>query len=124
MAIKKFAWPYHTIIIFTILSIWTVTKGIPKLIDRADAAQQRSDAANAESRREFLAALRGQTDARSEAAKGGHEAAMQIASNLRDLTDELRRVNGSNGDHKSAREKGYTFTSTTDWRNSLNSGGV
>lgn len=111
------------IIIFTVLSLWIVTKGIPKLIDRADAAQQRSDAANAESRREFLAALHGQTEARSESAKGGHEAAMQIANNLRDLTEEVRRANGSNGDHRTTREKGYHFTST-DWRNGLEAGGV
>lgn len=111
------------IMIFVVLSLWIVTKGIPKLIDRADAAQQRSDAANAESRREFLAALDRQQIARSEAATAGHDAAVQIATSLRELTDEVRRANGCNGDHRSPREKGFTFTQT-DWRNALESGGT
>ncbi len=103
------------LIIFTVLSIWIVTKGIPKLLDRADAAQQRSDAVNTESRKAFLAALTQQTDARTEAAKGGHEAALQIANNLRDLGQEIRRsYNGSRNADRVANSR--------EWRSTLESG--
>ncbi len=82
------------IIVFVLLSIWIVTKGIPALIDRWDNAQQRSEKAHAESRREFLEALQSQQAARSEAAKAGHDAAFRIADNLHDLTNELRSLHG------------------------------
>lgn len=88
------------ILVFVVLAIWVVTKGIPALIDRWDNAQQRSEKAHAESRREFLDALQGQQTARSEAAKAGHDAAFRIADNLYDLTNELRTLHGvpqSNG---------------------------
>jgi flagellar biosynthesis/type III secretory pathway M-ring protein FliF/YscJ len=80
------------IVIFVVLSIWIVTNGIPSLIERWDKSQQRSDTANAESRREFITALNQQASARTESAKGGHDAALRIADNLDDLTKELRRM--------------------------------
>jgi hypothetical protein len=80
------------IIIFVVLSVWIVMKGIPSLIERWDKSQQRSDAVNAESRREFVAALNQQAAARTESARGGHDAALRIADNLQALTNEIRRL--------------------------------
>jgi hypothetical protein len=76
-----------------ILLVWIITRGVPNLIDRWENAEQRHEKAAAESRREFLTALDRQATARTEAAKSGHDAAMRLADNLHDLTEEVRRTN-------------------------------
>jgi hypothetical protein len=90
------------IIIFVVLSLWIVMKGVPTLIDREDT-----------SRREFLkaldrclAALDRQAAARSEAAKSGHDAAFRLADNLQDLTAEVRRVNDTRAYRQTAKSGG------------------
>ena len=82
------------VLIFVVLSLWVVTKGIPAIIERWDQANQRSEKAQAESQRMFMEALRLQADGRLEAAKSGHEAALKIAESIEELTREVRRTGG------------------------------
>lgn len=92
------------------LIVWFVMKGLPAWLDRQDRNEERRDKAHVETRTAFFAELGRQTDARSEAAKSGHEAANAIADRIKDLANEVR------GWHQDQ-------VSSQDWRNSLESGG-
>lgn len=68
------------------LVIWMVTKGFPRLLDRADSAR-------AADRTEFLQALERQTSQRAEAAASGHQVAAQMQLDLARMAAELQRAN-------------------------------
>lgn len=92
------------------LIVWFVMKGLPQHLDRQDRNEERRDKAHVESRNAFFAELRQQTEARTEAAKAGHDAATKIAESLTSLANEVR---GWHSDQ----------LTSMDWRNSLESGG-
>jgi len=83
------------ILVIVICSIFLVTKGVPRAIEKlsefVNGIMERNEAAQKESRNQFIAALDRQAQARAESAKGGHDAAMRIADNLHDLTEEVRQ---------------------------------
>ncbi len=79
------------IIVFVVGAIWIITRGLPRGAERLDGILLRHENSLADSRREFLTALNTQTASRTDAAKAGHDAAMRIADNLHDLTEEVRR---------------------------------
>lgn len=82
------------ILTIVICTIFIVTKGIPKLIDGltrfVDGIMIRAEDRQKDTQDQFIAALDRQAQARSESAKSGHDAAMRIADNLHDLTEEVR----------------------------------
>lgn len=82
------------ILVIVICTIFLVTKGIPKAIDRlsdfVNGIMVRHESAQKESQNQFILALDRQAQARAESAKAGHDAAMRIADNLHDLTEEVR----------------------------------
>ena len=83
------------ILVIVVCTIFLVTKGIPKAIDRIseflNGIMVRHESAQKETQNQFIAALDRQAQARAESAKGGHDAAMRIADNLHDLTEEVRQ---------------------------------
>jgi Flp pilus assembly protein TadB len=84
------------ILTIVICTIFLVTKGIPKLIEGmtafVNALMERNEKRQTETQNQFIEALDRQARARSESAKAGHDAAMRIADNLHDLTEEVRSV--------------------------------
>ncbi|RTL03739.1 hypothetical protein EKK58_12320 [Candidatus Dependentiae bacterium] len=96
--------------VMLLLIVWVVVKAVPAYLDRQDRNEERRDKAHVESRNAFFAELSRQTEARTESAKAGHDAAMRIADSLTNLANEVR------GWH-------HDQISSADWRNSLESGG-
>lgn len=84
------------ILVIVVCSIFLVTKGVPKAIEKlsefVNGIMERNEAAQKESRNQFLTALAQDRQSRTESAKGGHDAAMRIADNIHDLTEEVRAV--------------------------------
>lgn len=84
------------ILVIVVCTIFIVTKGIPKAIDGltafVDKLMERNDKRQTETQNQFIEALDRQAKARAESAKAGHDAAMRIADNLHDLTEEVRSV--------------------------------
>ena len=87
------------ILVIVVCTIFLVTKGIPRAItlvsEFVNRVMDRNEAAQTEARNQFIQALNDQARARAEAAKGGHDAAMRIADNLHDLTQEVHSLVGS-----------------------------
>lgn len=96
--------------VMLLLIVWVVMKGLPQWLDRQDRNEERRDKAHVESRNAFFAELARQTEARTESAKAGHDAATKIADSLMSLANEVR---GWHQDQLTA----------SDWRNSIESGG-
>lgn len=82
------------IMTIVVCTIFAVTKGVPKAIDGltkfVDGLMDRHEKRHTDTQNQFIAALDRQAQARAESAKGGHDAAMRIADNLHDLTEEVR----------------------------------
>jgi hypothetical protein len=84
------------ILTIVVCTIFLVTKGIPKAIDGlttfVDKLMDRNEKRQSDTQSQFISALDRQAVARAETAKAGHDAAMRIADNLHDLTEEIRSV--------------------------------
>ena len=82
------------ILVIVFCTIFLVTKGIPKAIDKlsefVNGIMDRNEKRQSDTQDQFIQALDRQAKARSESAKAGHDAAMRIADNLHDLTEEVR----------------------------------